>query len=154
MKTLNQQQDNRFKELLMKAVDGLLDTAEKTEFDTFIRDYEQCKTEWQVFRELKSITGSMQFKEPKKETWDMYWSNIYNRLERGFAWLLTTIGAVLLTGYGAYLFLIKFIPDPSVPLIVKAGVFLLAGGLIALTISILREKLFIRKSDPYKEIQR
>jgi hypothetical protein len=154
MKTLNEKQNNRFKELLMKAVDGLLDAKEQIEFDTFTSNYEQCKKEWQEFRELKTITGSMRLKEPKKEIWDMYWSNVYNRIERGIAWLLTTIGAVLIAGYAAYQFLINFIPDPSIPLIVKAGVFLLGGGLIALTISILREKLFIRKSDPYKEVQR
>lgn len=154
MTTLNEEQYKRFKELLMKAVDGLLEQSERTEFDSFINNYESCKKEWQEFRELKSITGSMQLKEPIKEIWDMYWSNVYNRIERGIAWLVTTIGALLLAGYGAYQFLIHFIPDPSVPFIIKAGVFLLGGGLIALSISILREKLFIRKSDPYKEIQR
>lgn len=154
MKTLNEEQNNRFKELLMKAVDNLLDEREQSEFKSFIRDYPQCKKEWQEFRELRTITGSMRFKEPKKETWDMYWSNVYNRIERSIAWLLTTIGAVLIAGYAAYQALINFIADPSIPFIVKAGVFLLGGGLIALTISVLREKLFIRKSDPYKEVQR
>ena len=154
MKSLNENQNNRFKELLMKAVDGLLDAEGQTEFNAFINNYEECKKEWQEFSRLRKATSSMRLREPRKEIWDMYWLNVYNRIERGLAWLLTTIGAVLIAGYGAYEFLLKFIPDPSVPLLIKIGVFFLGGGLIALAISVLREKLFIYKSDPYKEIQR
>ena len=146
--------EKRFQILLMKAVDEALSPAEKDEFEDLLQASPDLREEWESMRAIKTITNKMTLKEPAKEVWDMYWTNTYNRLERGLAWLLITIGAVLLTGYSGYKFFESFFPDPNIPVIVKGGVILLLGGLMALSLSVLREKIFTRKSDPYKEVQR
>jgi len=146
--------EKRFQVLLMKAVDEALSPAEKDEFDALLQASPGRQEEWDSMRAIKTITNKMTLKEPAKEVWDMYWTNTYNRLERGLAWLLITIGAVLLTGYSGFVFFESFFPDPNIPIIVKGGVILLLGGLMALSLSVLREKIFTRKSDPYKEVQR
>jgi len=154
MKKIDELAIERFQILLMKAVDDELNQQEKELFEKLIANNENYKKEWDDFKKLKKVTNSIHLKEPKQEEWDMYWSNVYNRIERGLAWLLFTSGAVILFGYGAFKFIESFIPDPNIPLIIKIGVFLLFGGIASLAFSIIREKLFLRKSDPYKEIKR
>ncbi len=154
MKRMNEISDERFQVLVMKAIDNELDPTEKETFEKLIANNNYYKKEWEEFKKVKIVTSKIQLKEPAKEEWDMYWSNVYNRIERGLAWLLLSSGAIILFGYGAYKFIESFIPDPNIPLIIKIGIFLLFGGLIALLFSIIREKLFLHKSDPYKEIKR
>lgn len=144
----------RFQTLLMMAVDEALNPEEQREFDAFLKASPEYQKEWDSMRAMKSITNKMVLKKPAKEVWDMYWTNTYNRLERGLSWLLITIGAVVLTGYSGYVFIESFFPDPKISLIVKAGVVLLLGGIMALSLSVLREKIFTHKRDPYKEVER
>jgi hypothetical protein len=44
--------------------------------------------------------------------------------------------------------------DQQLPVLVKAGSFALIVGLVILAVSVLREKLFIRRTDPYKDVIR
>jgi len=154
MNTFDNTPEKKFRFLLMKAVDKTLSPQEKDAFEALLYENPGRQEEWESMRTIKSITNKMTLKEPAKEIWDMYWTNVYNRLERGLAWFLITIGAILLTGYSGYVFLESFLPDPSISIIVKGGVILLLGGLMALSMSVLREKIFTRKRDPYKEVQR
>jgi len=150
----NANPEEQYRVLLMKALDAALTEPEEHKFERLLRESPERRQEWESMRAIKSITNKMTLKEPEKEVWDMYWTNTYNRLERGLAWLLITIGAVLLTGYSGYVFFESFFPDPNIPIVVKGGVILLLGGLMALSLSVIREKIFTRKSDPYKEVQR
>jgi len=75
-------------------------------------------------------------------------------LERGTGWILTSIGAIILLFYGAWRWLQGLIRDPHLALIVKVGILVLAGGLIILLISVIREKVFTHKKERYKEVVR
>ena len=154
MKKLDELSNERFQVLLMKAIDNELAPSEKEIFNNLVSSNAKFKDEWEDLLKLKNVTTKMHFKEPAKEEWDMYWSNIYNRIERSLAWLLLSTGAVILIGYSAFKFIESFLPDPNIPIILKIGIFLLLSGLVALGFSIIREKLFLHKSDPYKEIKR
>jgi len=143
-----------FQTLLMKAVDGELNSDEQTEFDTFISNDVDCRKEWQQMRKLKEVTKNMNFKALPQESWDNYWVNIYNRLERGLAWILFSIGAIILLTYSGFKAVESIIADPQLAGIVKAAILMVIGGSVILLVSVVREKLFIRKSDPYKEVQR
>ncbi len=96
----------------------------------------------------------MTLKTPPDEVWDDYWMNIYNRIERGIAWIIFSIGAIILMTYGLFKAVEEIIADPQLAVIVKIGIITVIGGLVILAVSILREKLRVRKSDPYKEIKR
>ena len=96
----------------------------------------------------------MKFKSPPPEVWDTYWQGVYNRLERGFAWILFSIGSVILLTYGGFKAVETIVADPNLATIVKIGLLLVIGGLAALFVSVAREKLFTFRKDPYKEIQR
>lgn len=154
MSKLDEKQRAQFQELLTKAFDGELSDAESVAFDNFLAKFPECAKEWQDMQALQRVTASMKFKQPSKEVWDMYWHDTYNRLERGFAWILFSIGAFLVGAFVIYNFITEFLADAQVPEILRWGISFMAIGALALFISVLREKLFTRKRDPYKEIER
>jgi len=84
----------------------------------------------------------------------MYWNQVYNRIERGLGWVLLSVGAVIFLSFGAFHFVRDFLFDPEPQLIMKIGVSAAILGVIILFVSVLRERLFIRKRDRYKEIVR
>jgi len=144
----------RFHSLLMGAVDAELTSEEQAEFDRLVAKYAEFQEEWQQYQKLKEVTQTMKFKSPPDEVWDRYWVNIYNRFERGITWILVSIGSVILLTYGLFKAVESLLADTQVVGIVKIGILLALAGAVILLISVLREKLFIKKSDPYKEVQR
>jgi len=151
---LTSAEKKHFQTLLMKAVDRELNSDEQTEFDKFVSKDVDCRNEWQQMKKLKEVTKNMNFKSLPTEVWDNYWVNVYNRLERGLAWILFSIGAIILLTYSGFKAVESIIADPQLAGIVKAAILMVIGGGVILLVSVVREKLFTRKSDPYKEVQR
>jgi hypothetical protein len=50
--------------------------------------------------------------------------------------------------------LAELLADTSIPGFVKIAIFVAAMGGVILLLSVAREKWFVRRRDPYKEIQR
>ncbi|MCP2597300.1 hypothetical protein NLC93_05470, partial [Candidatus Aminicenantes bacterium AC-335-G13] len=103
---------------------------------------------------LEEVLKKMEFKKPSDEIWKTYWSSIYNRLERKIGWILFSIGAIILLFWGAYKLIEELIKDPTIPLILKIGILAFFAGAIILLVSILREQLFMRKRERYKEVEK
>ncbi len=76
--------DDRFRMLMMKALDGELAGSEHSEFENFLSE-EKRMNEWNKYRKLKEATMSLKMKTPSGEIWDSYWGGVYNCFERGFA---------------------------------------------------------------------
>ena len=151
---LTSAENERFQTLLMKAVDGELNSDERSEFEEFIGKDSDCRKEWREMKKVKEVTKSMNFKSLPAEAWDNYWVNVYNRLERGLAWILFSIGTIILLTYGGFKAIESIIADPQLAGFLKAAILMVIGGSVILLVSVVREKLFTRKSDPYKEVQR
>jgi len=145
---------DRFNILLMGAVDGELNSEEWGEFERLIADRPEFKKEYEEFKKLKEATKDMKFKNPPAEIWDSYWLNVYNRIERGLGWILLSIGCIILLTFAGYHFFKALIFDANLPLIIKISIFSVIAGVAILLVSIVRERLFTYKSDPYKEIKR
>lgn len=145
---------NRFQILLNKALDGLLSTEENAEFENLLASSKECQEEWQSMKQLKEVTREMKFKNPPDEIWDKYWLGIYARLERGLAWILVSIGATVLLVYGGFKVVEELIADPTLAWFIKIAILAIITGLAILFVSVLRERLFVRKTDKYKEIVR
>jgi len=143
----------RFRMLMMKALDGELAGSERSEFDTFLGNPD-CEREWKEFAHIKEATMSLQLKSPAPEIWDRYWDGVYNRLERGIAWMLVTLGAVILLGWGAMEAAAALWRDADLPLYVKIGIVALCVGLLLLLFSVIRERFFTMKTDKYKGVIR
>ncbi len=146
---------DRFNSLLMGAVDGELTKQERIEFEQLVSKYPEYKSEWQNYQKIKEVTKDMKFKEPKGEVWDKYWVNIYNRIERGIGWIIFSVGCMILITYGLFKAVESIIADPQLETIIKVGIIAVIAGTVILLVSVLRERLFVRKTDQYaKEVER
>ena len=103
---------------------------------------------------LKQITDEVTLAKPEDEVWEQYWGGVYNRIERGVGWILFSIAAILLIIYGGFKVIEELVKDPTVDVILKAGLLVMIAGLAVLFVSVLRERLYFWKKDRYKNVRR
>ena len=97
----------------------------------------------------------MQFKELPDSYWAGYWNGVYRRTERALAWILISVGLMIVCAFAGYMGLSEFYADPEVGLALKIGVSAAVLGGVIMIVSILRERLFARKHERYeKEVER
>jgi len=145
--------NERFIYLIEKYFDGELTSEEKSEFDSLLLD-ENLKNEFEEQKRVKEVLNKMKLKNPSAEIWDRYWLGVYNKVERGLAWIAISIGVLILIVYGSIGAVESFLADTQTPGIVKLGISALVIGGLILLFSVIREKLFIGTRDKYKEVQR
>ena len=146
--------NERFIILLEKYFENELTDSESQEFKTLINSNAELKHEFEEQNRIKEVLRKMKLKNPSREVWDGYWLGIYNRVERGIAWIAISIGAIIFFGYASIEAVNSFINDTHTPPIVKVGISILVFGTLVLIFSLLREKFFTSKHDKYKEVQR
>ena len=144
----------RARHLMMAALDEELSSTERIEFDRLLVSDPEVRAEWDQLRKVKEVTHTMSYREPPEEVWDAYWTSTYNRLERGFGWILVTVAALVLFGYGAWNWIEAILADSGLPGFVKIALFAFVLGGAVLFVSVIREKLLLRRRDPYREVQR
>lgn len=145
--------EDTFKNLLMGYLDAELTEIETARMEQHLRECAECSADLQEFRKLKEVTQNMRVVAPDEKYWDVYWSNIYNRLERRIGWILISLGAILLVSYAVYMFILELF-ESQIPLVVRMGVLALVVGLCTLLVSVLRERIFFARSDKYERIKR
>ena len=146
--------EERFIYLIEKYFAKELTSDEQTEFNDLIEKNNHFKNEFIEQKKMKEVLSNMTLKNPTNEFWDKYWLSTYNRLERGIAWIVISIGAVILLTYAAIEAVEKFLTNYSTPLIIKFGIASLVVGFVILLFSLIREKVSKSGKDKYKEIQR
>ena len=146
--------NERFIILQEKYFDDMLTAEEKVEFDSLLKTKPELKTEFEEQKRIKEVLSKMKMKNPSREVWDSYWMGIYNRIERGIAWIVISVGALIFFGYASYEAVNAFINDTQAPPLAKLGITLLIFGALILIFSLIREKIFTSKKDKYKEVQR
>jgi predicted anti-sigma-YlaC factor YlaD len=144
----------KIKELISSYYDGELDEEQKKLVERHLEECSECRKEFEEMGKFEEVMSQVVLKKPPKEAWQMYWTSVYNRLERGIGWILFSIGAIILLFFGSYKLVEGIIQDASVPLILKIGILSVLGGLVVLLVSLLREQLFVRKRERYKEIEK
>ncbi len=143
-----------FERLMTAALDGELTPEERRRFDEALAADAARREEYEDLKKLKEVTSAMKFKSPKTEVWDRYWVDVYNRMERAIGWVLLSMGAVILLTYYLYKVVEEILRDPDLSTVVRVGAIALIAGLAVLLVSVIREKWFTRKNDPYKEVLR
>lgn len=146
--------NERFIILQEKYLDDALNAEEKAEFNNMLETNTDLKKEFEEQKRIKEVLRKMKLKNPSREVWDSYWMGIYNRVERGIAWVVISIGALLFFGYASYEAVNAFINNTQTPALAKIGITLLIFGALILIFSLIREKIFTSKRDKYKEVQR
>ena len=140
--------------LMEKYFSNEISSEEKKEFEELINSNSNLKAEFEEQKGIKEVLNKMKLKNPSREVWDSYWMGVYNRIERGIAWVVISVGALIFFGYASYEIVNAFIKDTQAPGLAKIGISMLVFGGLILLFSLIREKLFTSKRDKYKEIQR
>jgi predicted anti-sigma-YlaC factor YlaD len=148
------QDHQKMKELISSYIDGELNETQRKSVENHLKECPECQKEFEEMRKLEEVMGKMELKKPPKETWQVYWSSVYNRLERGIGWILLSIGAIILLFFGGYKAVEGIIQDQTTPLLLKVGILVAMAGLVILLVSLLRERLFVRKKERYKEVEK
>ena len=99
------------------------------------------------------MTDSIEFIEPTETEWRAHWQGIYNRLERGTAWILLSLGAAILLLYGAWHLIADFLLDAAYPLMLRLGVGVATAGTVVLAVSVVRERIRLYPVDRYEEVE-
>lgn len=136
------------------ALEDQLNDDEYREFHNLLNQNNELRKEFEEQKKVKEVLNKMSLKNPTKEFWDGYWLGIYNRIERGLAWILISVSAVLFVSYAAYQAVTKFFSENNMPEFIKVAIVVFVVGSVILVISLIRERIFSYKRDKYKEIQR
>jgi len=143
-----------YKELMMGFLDDELDREQIQRFQQHIAQCPQCAEELEEFRKLKAVTDDMNLVEPEDRVWQQYWKNTYNRIERSIGWVFFSIAAIVLISYGGFKVIEGIIIDPGVEVTLKIALLAFIVGLAILFVSVLRERLYLRKRNRYKDVRR
>jgi anti-sigma factor RsiW len=154
--TMNQNSEHisQMELLMMKKIDGEITPQEEIELQQYLADFPERRKELTELQHVKEETEKMKKQILPEMAWDEYWAKIYNRLERGISWILISAGAMIVLGYALLEMVNALLGDSQMPLPLKFGIIALLLGGVILLISVIREKLMVRKHDKYKEIQR
>jgi len=135
-------------------LDDELDPADREAFERRLEVDGDLARELEALRALRQVTGGMSLREFPDRIWERYWDGTYNRLERRVGWLLFSAGSAVLLAGGLYEAALALLRDTAGPWWIRAAVGALCGGTAILFVSVVRERLFMRRRDPYREVER
>ncbi len=140
--------------LMMGAIDRELSSAERREFEQLLEADAEVQSEWTRLKRVKGLTDSMEFKMPSDAIWEGYMASVYRRVERVIAWILLSVGSIVLVSTGLWHVGKAIFIEDDVPLYIKTSLLALFVGAAILIVSVAREKFFMHKKDPYKDVVR
>lgn len=144
----------KIKELISSYFDGMLEETQKKAVEEHLKACQACRKEFEEMKAFEEVMAKMEFRKPKKEMWEVYWASVYNRLERKLGWILLSIGGMILLFFGGFKAVEGLLRDPSVPLILKVGILTALAGAVVLLVSLLKEQVFVRRRERYKEVEK
>ena len=144
----------QWKPLLAGYMDGELTRAESDRLKGHLSHCSECREDLVHLGELKEVTDRMKHEHLPDAFWDQYWLGIYNRMEKGLAWVLLSVGGALLLGFGLWELVNEFLLNSEVAFIPRLGTGILIAGVAVLTVSLARERIRTWRTDPYKEVKR
>ena len=144
----------RVRHLMMAEVDEEISGEGRRELELALEKNPDLREELERFHRLKEVTDTMTPLKPREETWDTYWEDVYRRLERGIGWVLVSLGTITAGTWAIWNAVSELIRDTTMPAYVRWGLLALIAGFVILFVSVVRERLFMRKDDPYKDVVR
>ena len=142
------------RDLLMRALDGEFDAAERAAFEALLERDDELRAEWRRLSRVREATMGLKLRNPPEEVWDGYWTSVYSRVERGVGWLLLSVGAIVVGSWAVWRWVGELLADTTLPMAVRYGVLAIFFGLVILLVSVVRHRVNVFRTDPYREIER
>ena len=131
--------------LLSGYVDDELDTEQRRKVETHLDICPSCRNELRQMNLVAEAASQLSVRPLPDDVWDTFLEDVYNRLERRTGWVLFWAGLCAVLLYGVY----HFALDPWATPLQKALVALPAAGACVLFVSVLRQRLFVARTDRY-----
>ena len=135
-------------------VDDELEPEERRAFEEELARDPGLREELQEVQSMKSVVAGMRLRELPDDAWDHYRERTYNRLERRVGWILLSVGAAVLVGYGLYELVVFLVSAAELAWWIRAAIGAVCVGVAILLVSVSRERIFVWKRDPYREVKR
>jgi anti-sigma factor RsiW len=146
---------DRVRALMMAALDGEATEEDRAELESQLAQQPALRQEFASLSRAREVTAAMTLRQPPQEVWDSYWTSVYRRAERGVAWVLVSLGAIVLLVWGAWQAIQDLLPPSDRPGPVRVAVLALIAGGAILLVSVIRERLHTWRRDRYsKEVIR
>ena len=137
--------------LLTGYLDGELDAGQRARVEAALAEDPGLRSELEEMRRLQDLTSELGIDARADADLDVFWNDVYNRLERHTAWVLL-LGGVLLLVAAALFF---FFESPETPWVLKASVACAALGSLLMLWSVWRERRKVLPHDRYsREVHR
>lgn len=136
-------------EMLSGYLDGELTQGDRQRVDLHLEACSKCRGVYEELADLRESVGKMSFGEISRQEWSEIMNDLPIRASRGAGWLLYVAGFLIVCGFGCY----EFVADDTVPALIKTGIGALVIGSLLLFVSVLRERLIVRKTDKYKDVE-
>jgi len=126
-------------------LDDELDPGERARLEAYAAAHPEFRREMDEMRGLLKTAAHLQPPSVPDEQWDQFLDNVYSRMERRVGWMLTLVGASALLVLALYFMVVL----PWAPAPLKLAAEVLVAGLGVLFLSVLRQRLVMRKHDRY-----
>jgi predicted anti-sigma-YlaC factor YlaD len=145
---------DEIRKLISSYIDGELGAEDRKLVEDHLAECPGCAREHQEMTKFEEVMDKMTIKEPPKEAWKTYTESVYNRMERRIGWILVSIGAMIILFFAGHEILRGVLRDPTIPTLLKGGILAALAGVIILLVSLIRERIFVNRSERYKEIEK
>ena len=140
----------RFQTDGMRLLDGEMDDAERTEYESHVRDCSSCAGELASMGRIVELTDELKLRTPDDEFWEGYWENVYRRSERSIGFFFVIAGVLMVLFYGIF----KALTSPRLLTYEGISITVILVGLVVIFVSVARERFHESRNDPYKGVQR
>lgn len=140
----------KLRPLLSGLLDGELDPHEAAEVNNALTRSASLRADYERLCSMDEELKHLSMIEPADRIAQRMWSSPYHRLARDAGIWLIVGGYLALLCYGLFA-LATADEGPALP---RIAIFAIFGGILMLLITLIRERVTLHKTDPYKEIER
>lgn len=141
--------DKHVGELLSGYLDAELTQQQRQQVEIHCDTCTKCKSDFDELKAMREEIGRAQLSDIDQDIWRETMDDTTVQTSRGIGWLLFIGGLLGALSIGAY----ELVFDSSLSLLEKLIVGAIYGGLVALLLSVLRQRLIERKTDKYKDVE-
>lgn len=134
-----------FREWMSGYLDDELDAEQARRLESHLAGCDACRDELEELTLVVSASSELSVELPPEEVWDDFLGQVYAKMERRLGWTLIWLGCLALACFGLYEFFMVYTGSP----IVKVATGSTLGGVSILFVSVLRQRIAIRKTDRY-----